>query len=117
VLRTIKGIFGAKGLSRTEALSTPLLACFGPKSDLKPYKAIPAQIDLFATNAKSVSRMSFDLSKPDRVPEDRFNRDQWAVMRPNKRYPAELAGGHGRGLRALGLHAELGNGGVADSDD
>ena len=117
VLRTIKGILGAKGLSRTEALSTPLLACFGPKSDLKPYKALPAQIDLFATNAKSVSRMSFDLSKPDRVPEDRFNRDQWAVMRPNKRYPEELAGAHGRGLKALGLHAVSGNGGVADADD
>jgi len=117
VLRTIKGILGTKGLTRTEALSTPLVACFGPKSDLKPYKALPAHIDLFATNPKSVSRFSYDLTKPDRVPEDLFNRDQWAVMRPNKRYPAELAGSHGRGLKALGLHVEHGTGGVADLDD
>jgi hypothetical protein len=54
VLRTIKGIFGAKGLSRTEALSTPLVACFGPKSDVSPYKALPAQIDLFAEKSEPV---------------------------------------------------------------
>ncbi|MFM2413686.1 MAG: hypothetical protein RJB05_862, partial [Armatimonadota bacterium] len=117
VLRTIKGIFGASGLTRTEALSTPLVACFGPKVDTRPYQAIPAQIDLYATNPKSAKRTSFDLSKPDRVPEDRFNRDQWAVMRPNKRYPAELAGAHGRGLKALGLKSERGNGGVAEIGD
>jgi hypothetical protein len=117
VLRTIKGIFGASSLTRTEALSTPLVACFGPKVDTRPYVAIPAKIDLYATNPKSAKRTSFDLSKPDRVPEDRFNRDQWAVMRPNKRYPAELAGAHGRGLKALGLQSVRETGGVAESDD
>ena len=117
VLRTIKGILGAKGLTRTEALSTPLSACFGPKVDIRPYQAMPAQIDLFATNQKSVSNVSFDLSKPDRVPEDRFNRDQWAVMRPNKRYPVEYAGAHGRGLKALGLRADTKGGGIAELDD
>jgi len=117
VLRTIKGIFGASGLTRTEALSTPLVACFGPKVDTRSYQAIPAQIDLYATNPKSAKRTSFDLTKPDRVPEDRFNRDQWAVMRPNKRYPAEMAGAHGSGLKALGLQSDRGTGGVAESDD
>jgi hypothetical protein len=117
VLRTIKGILGAKGLTRTEALSTPLVACFGPKVDTRPYKAMPAQIDLFATNPKSVSKASFDLSKPDRVPEDRFNRDQWALMRPGMPYPKEFAGAHGRGLKALGLQSERGKAGVAEIDD
>lgn len=117
VLRTIKGILGAKGLTRTEALSTPLLACFGPKVDIRPFQAMPAQIDLFATNQKSVSNVSFDLSKPDRVPEDRFNRDQWAVMRPNRPYPVEFAGAHGRGLKALGLRADTKGGGIAEVDD
>jgi hypothetical protein len=117
VLRTIKGILGAKGLTRTEALSTPLVACFGPQVDTRPYKAMPAQIDLFATNPKSVSKASFDLSKPDRVPEDRFNRDQWALMRPGKPYPIEYAGAHGRGLKALGLQSERGKAGVAEIDD
>jgi hypothetical protein len=78
---------------------------------------MPAQIDLFATNQKSVSNVSFDLSKPDRVPEDRFNRDQWAVMRPNRPYPAEFAGAHGRGLKALGLRADTKGGGIAEVDD
>lgn len=118
VLRTIKGILGAKGLTRTEALSTPLVACFGPKVDTRPYKAIPAQIDLFATNQKSVSNASFDLSKPDRVPEDRFNRDQWTLMRPGKPYPVKFAGAHGRGLKALGLHPERISGGhIAEVED
>jgi hypothetical protein len=78
---------------------------------------MPAQIDLFATNPKSVSNASFDLSKPDRVPEDRFNRDQWALMRPGKPYPKEFAGAHGRGLKALGLQSERGKAGVAEIDD
>ena len=117
VLRTIKGIFGASSLTRTEALSTPLVACFGPKVDTRPYVAIPAKIDLYATNPKSKSAAKFDLSRPDRVPEDRFNRDQWAVMRPNKRYPAEFAGAHGRGLKALGLQSVRESGGVAETDD
>ena len=117
VLRTIKGILGAKGLTRTEALSTPLVACFGPKTDTRSYQAVPAQIDLYATNPKSAKRTSFDLTKPDRVPEDRFNRDQWAVMRPNKRYPVEFAGAHGRGLKALGLRADTKGGGIAELDD
>ena len=117
VLRTIKGIFGASSLTRTEALSTPLVACFGPKVDTRPYVAIPAKIDLYATNPKSKSAAKFDLSRPDRVPEDRFNRDQWAVMRPDKRYPAEFAGAHGRGLKALGLQSVRESGGVAETDD
>ncbi|MFM7187745.1 MAG: phosphoesterase, partial [Armatimonadota bacterium] len=117
VLRTIKGILGAKGLTRTEALSTPLHACFGLKSDIRPYTAVPAQIDLYATNRKSASAKSFDLRRPDRISEDLFNRDQWAVMRPNKRYPSELAGAHGRGLKALGLFTEQGAVGVAETDD
>lgn len=117
VLRTIKGILGAKGLTRTEALATPLTACFGSKTDVRPYSALPAQIDLFATNPKSVSAARFDLSKPDRVPEDRFNRDQWAVMRPNTPYPSSFAGAHGRGLKALGLVREAYGTGVAEQDD
>ena len=59
VLRTIKGIFGASGLTRTEVLSTPLVAYFGAKVDTHSYQAIPAQIDLYATNPKSAKRTSF----------------------------------------------------------
>jgi len=117
VLRTIKGILGANGLTRTEALSTPMLTCFGKKVDSRPFIALPAQIDLYATNPKSAKRASFDLSKPDRVPEDSFNRDQWAVMRPNRPYPVEFAGAHGRGLKALGLRADTKGGGIAEVDD
>jgi hypothetical protein len=117
VLKTIKGILGAKGLTRTEARATPLTACFGSKTDVRPYIAMPAQIDLFATNPKSVSAVHFDLSKPDRIQEERFNRDQWAVMRPNKPYPSSFAGAHGRGLKALGLMIETSGSGIAEQDD
>jgi hypothetical protein len=63
VLRTIKGIFGASGLTRTEVLSTPLVAYFGAKVDTHSYQAIPAQINLYATNPKSAKRTSFDLTE------------------------------------------------------
>ena len=63
VVRTIKGIFGASGLTRTEVLSTPLVAYFGAKVDTHSYQAIPAQINLYATNPKSAKRTSFDLTE------------------------------------------------------
>jgi hypothetical protein len=91
VLRTIKGIFGASGLTRTEVLSTPLVAYFGAKVDTHFISSYPGT-DCDATNPKSAKRTSFDLTKPDRVPEDRFDRDQWAVMRPTSGIQWSLLG-------------------------
>ena len=41
--------------------------------------------------------------KPDLIDEDALNRAVWMETRPGERYPAEYAGPHGKGLKALGL--------------
>jgi hypothetical protein len=43
----------------------------------------------------------FDL--PDLADEDTLNRVIWYSARGDQRYPSELAGAHGKGLRKLGL--------------
>ena len=51
--------------------------------------------------AKKVQKM--DLSKPDRINDDVFNRYIWHMNKGDERYPAKYVGGHGKGLKQLGL--------------
>jgi hypothetical protein len=44
-----------------------------------------------------------DFSKPDRIDEDAFNRYIWHSIKGDTRYPSEFVGGHGKGLKKLGL--------------
>jgi hypothetical protein len=44
-----------------------------------------------------------DFSKPDRVNDDLFNRYLWHSIKGDTRYPSEFVGGHGKGLKKLGL--------------
>jgi hypothetical protein len=45
-----------------------------------------------------------DLSEPDRIDEDSFNRILWhASMGIDAPYPVQFAGAHGKGLKALKL--------------
>jgi hypothetical protein len=47
---------------------------------------------------------AMDFSQPDRIDEDAFNRILWhASMGIDAPYPAQFAGAHGRGLKALKL--------------
>jgi hypothetical protein len=49
-----------------------------------------------------------DFSEPDRINEDSFNRVLWhASMGIDSPYPAQFAGAHGRGLKALKLKATV----------
>ena len=51
--------------------------------------------------AKKVQKMDF--SKPDRINDDVFNRYIWHTIKGDARYPAKFVGGHGKGLKQLGL--------------
>jgi hypothetical protein len=44
-----------------------------------------------------------DFSKPDQINEDLFNRYIWFKIKGDLPYPAAFAGGHGKGLKRLGL--------------
>ena len=51
--------------------------------------------------AKKVQKMDF--SKADRINDDVFNRYIWHSIKGDARYPSEFVGGHGKGLKKLGL--------------
>ena len=53
------------------------------------------------TWAKKLQKMDF--SKPDRINDDTFNRYVWFTIKGDARYPSEFVGGHGKGLKRLGL--------------
>jgi hypothetical protein len=44
-----------------------------------------------------------DFSKPDLINENIFNRYIWHSIKGNARYPSQFVGGHGKGLKPLGL--------------
>ena len=61
----------------------------------------------------ALKSLELPLDEPDRADEDLLNRIIWhSVKGVNARYPVELAGAHGKGLRKLGLTL----GGVRDDD-
>jgi hypothetical protein len=50
MLRTIELIFGLKPMSQYAAAATPMFNSFQAKPDLRPYQALPANVDLEAQN-------------------------------------------------------------------
>jgi hypothetical protein len=69
-------------------------------------------LDLYALTARQ------DLSRPDRVNDREFNLVLWhAAKGLETNYPAEFAGAHGTGLRALGLAPETSRPRDDDDDD
>ena len=79
-----------------------------------PYTALPNNVPLdegvVATGppsrkqqywAKQLAKMDF--SKPDRIDDDLFNRYIWCTIKGDQPYPARFVGGHGKGLKRLGL--------------
>ena len=114
VLHTIDQILGLPPLNQLVAAAPTMADCFQDTPDLTPYHCLVPEFALNApkTAAKPKTRAEkklagrvakFDFSKPDLMDEDALNRDVWRQTRPGERYPAEFAGAHGKGLKALGL--------------
>ncbi len=84
-LRTIELILGLPPMSQYDAAAEPLWRCFDNKVNLKPFVAIPAQVDLSAKNTainywQQLSD-NFDLTKEDRCPDDLFNEVIWRSVK------------------------------------
>ena len=114
VLHTMDQMLGLPPLNQLVAAAPLMTDCFQATPDLTPYQCqvpefplnLPKSAPVPKTRAekKLAARVArFDFSKPDLVDDDALNRDLWAQTRPGERYPAEFAGAHGKGLRALGL--------------
>ena len=106
-------MLGLPPMNQQDAMAPLLFDCFTNVPDFTAYTALPNNIALTESivasqlspkqryYAKKVQKMDF--SKPDQINDDIFNRYIWHINKGNDRYPARFVGGHGRGLKALGL--------------
>jgi hypothetical protein len=93
MLRTMELILGLPPMSQYDAAATPMWRSFSTKSDPKPFRSRPANVDLNDINkndnALARKSMSFDFGGEDRAPDLEFNEVLWkAVKGENSRMPA-----------------------------
>jgi DNA-binding beta-propeller fold protein YncE len=118
VVHTMDRILGLPAKTQFEAMAPLMTDCFTSRPDFTPYKALPVKVPLDQLNKplkelKGAARrwaeksLAQDLSQPDAIDDDTFNRILWhAVKGTDAPYPSAWAGAHGRGLKALGLRKE-----------
>jgi YVTN family beta-propeller protein len=112
VLHTMEQILGLPPMNQQDAMAPLMFECFTNTPEFTPYAALPNQIDLVSGGTNRLSSLAryyarkvrkMDFSKPDQIDEDTFNRYLWHAIKGNARYPSEFVGGHGKGLKQLGL--------------
>ena len=114
VLHTMEQIMGIPPMNQQDAMAPLMFDCFTNVPDFTPYTALPNNVDLASGTtgtgalsprqrywAKRLQKMDF--SKPDRINEDTFNRYIWFTVKGDAPYPSKFVGGHGKGLKQLGL--------------
>jgi len=114
VLHTMEQILGLPPMNQQDAMSPLMFDCFTNVPNFAPYTALANNVPLeegvgFAAApsrkqrywAKQLAKMDF--SKPDRINDDLFNRYIWWTIKGDAPYPAKYVGGHGKGLKQLGL--------------
>lgn len=95
MLRTMELILGLPPLTQHDASATPMHRCFTRTADVRPYRALPARINLEERNASNaygaVQSARMDWSEYDRINEDELNRILWhSIKGPNVPYPAPV---------------------------
>jgi len=119
VLHTMEQIMGLPPMNQQDAMAPLMFDCFTNVPDFAPYSALANNVDLTAGttgSAKISSKQQYwarklrkmDFSKPDRINEDTFNRYIWFTVKGDVPYPAKFVGGHGKGLKQLGLVLDKG---------
>jgi YVTN family beta-propeller protein len=114
VLHTMEQILGLPPMNQQDAMAPLMFECFTNVPDFTPYTALPSNISLAEgiSGAGPLTRKqrywanrmkTLDLSRPDAINEDVFNRYIWSTIKGDAPYPVKFVGGHGRGLKRLGL--------------
>jgi hypothetical protein len=112
VLHTMEQILGLPPMNQQDALGPLMSDCFCAAPDFTSYTCLTNQIDLVSGGKAQLSSKArryyklvqkMDFTKPDRINEDAFNRYIWHSIKGDARYPSEFVGGHGKGLKSLGL--------------
>lgn len=115
MLHTMQQMLGVAPMNQMVARSRLMTACFTDKPNLTPYTAIANKVPLDEINPPlksltgldrelALASMKLPLDKPDQGSDDLKNRILWhAAKGASAKYPAALAGAHGKGLGKLGL--------------
>jgi YVTN family beta-propeller protein len=136
VLHTIERILGLEPMNQLDALAPTMEDCFTDKPDLAPYEALKNNIPLDEMNKVPASMPAtapkpppgepirepqhavMNFTRPDLNNDDEFNRLLWLDAKgPDEPYPAQFAGAHGRGLKALHLQLQKDKDKDKDDDD
>ncbi len=84
MLRTMELILGLPPMSQYDAAATPMWELFSATPDLRPYKALPANVDInernTAWNESARRSANFDLAHEDRVPDLELNEVVWKAV-------------------------------------
>jgi hypothetical protein len=116
VLHTMEQILGLPPMNQQDAMAPLMFDCFTNTPNFTAYTALPNNVDL-AEGVTFVARSprdrywasqlkKMDFSRPDAIDEDIFNRYIWYTVKGDAPYPARFVGGHGKGLKNLGLVLE-----------
>jgi len=95
MLRTMELILGLRPMSQYDAAATPMFHSFQARPDLRPYKALPANVDLNERNTKlawggDLSR-KMNFAKEDTADDLLLNEVIWRSIRgANKPMPAPV---------------------------
>jgi len=91
VLRTIELILGLPPMSQYDAAATPMYACFTRKPDFRPFRYLPARVDLDQRNAMNTrlsdASYAINLDKEDQAPDLLFNEIIWKAVRGEHTVP------------------------------
>ena len=91
VLATVEQIIGMRPMSQFDYYSRPLSDVFAAEADLTPYEVLTPDVPLDEKNPPAAPAAkpsaSLDLSKPDIIDDDLFNRILWLAIKGDAPYP------------------------------
>jgi hypothetical protein len=121
VLHTFCQIFGVQPMNQMVAMAPLMTDCFKDDPDYTPYTSLIPSVAIDEMNLpkkkitnKTTSRLApltekMDFSRPDLNDKDAllFSEYIWSTIYGDKPFPKEYFGAHGKGLKALGLKADV----------
>jgi DNA-binding beta-propeller fold protein YncE len=83
MLRTMELILGLAPMTQFDAAATPMFNSFQARPDLRPFTALPAKVDLTATNGVAAwgAKLNFDFTREDAADDLLFNEVIWRSVR------------------------------------
>jgi hypothetical protein len=93
MLRTIELILGFKPMSQFDAAATPMFNSFQATPDLRPYEALPANVDLNERNSAHAwgGQLKMNFAREDAADDLLLNEVVWRSVRgPNSPMPVPV---------------------------